>query len=144
LSPDRVVGLGETAADNHRGGMTRAKDAVGAYGERVAARTLADAGMQVLDRNWRCTTGELDIIARDGDTIVFCEVKTRRGERFGAPAEAVGHAKIRRLRALATMWLAAHPGCRGPDGWGGIRFDVVSVWPRPAGPAEVDHVRGAF
>jgi len=139
-----VVGLGGTVGRANVGYMTRATDAVGAYGERVAARTLSEAGMQVLDRNWRCATGELDIIARDGDTIVFCEVKTRRGERFGAPVEAVGHAKVRRLRALATMWLAAHPDSRGPDGNGGIRFDVVSVWPRRAGPAEVEHLRGAF
>ena len=66
--------------------MAQAKDAVGAYGERVAARWLSDAGMLVLDRNWRCASGELDIVARDGDTIVFCEVKTRRTQRFGVPA----------------------------------------------------------
>ncbi|HEX6873653.1 MAG TPA: YraN family protein [Micromonosporaceae bacterium] len=119
--------------------MTRAKDAVGAYGERVAARTLAEAGMRVLDRNWRCATGELDIVALDGETIVFCEVKTRRGQRCGAPVEAVGWAKVRRLRALAAIWLTAHPGARGE-----IRFDVVSVWPQPAGPAAVEHLRGAF
>jgi putative endonuclease len=119
--------------------MTRAKDAVGAYGERVAVRLLAAAGMRVLDRNWRCATGELDIVARDGDVVVFCEVKTRRGERFGAPIDAVGRAKVRRLRALAAMWLAEHPDCRGE-----VRFDVVGVWPQPSGPATVDHVRAAF
>lgn len=120
-------------------GMTRATDAVGGYGERVAARTLADAGMQVLDRNWRCASGELDIVARDGATVVFCEVKTRRSEEFGAPVEAVGQTKVRKLRALASMWLAEHGDIRGE-----IRFDVVSVWPQPAGPAVVEHLRGAF
>lgn len=120
-------------------GMTRAKDAVGAYGERVAARLLIQTGMHLLDRNWRCPTGELDIVARDGDTIVFCEVKTRRGERYGAPAEAVGPGKIRRLRALAAAWLAAHP-----DRHGQIRFDVVSVWARRTGAATVEHLRGVF
>jgi putative endonuclease len=119
--------------------MTRAKDAVGAYGERVAASLLVAAGMDLLDRNWRCATGELDIVARDGDTLVFCEVKTRRGDAFGTPAEAVTWAKARRLRELAASWLAAHPGIRGP-----VRFDVVSVRPRSAGPAEVEHLRGAF
>ncbi len=119
--------------------MAQAKDAVGAYGERVAALWLGDAGMRVLDRNWRCASGELDIVARDGDTIVFCEVKTRRSQRFGAPSEAVGYDKRRRLRALAAMWFAEHPECRGT-----ARFDVVSVWPQPAGPAAVEHLRGAF
>lgn len=119
--------------------MAQAKDAVGAYGERVAARTLTDAGMRVVDRNWRGPDGELDLVALDGSTVVFCEVKTRRGTQFGAPAEAIGPAKVRRLRALAASWLAAHPQFRGD-----VRFDVVSVWPRPAGPAAVEHVRGAF
>ncbi|MGE5829615.1 MAG: YraN family protein [Micromonosporaceae bacterium] len=119
--------------------MTRASDAVGAYGERVAFRVLREAGMQVLDRNWRCARGELDLVAHDGDTIVFCEVKTRRGARHGLPVEAVGPAKVRRLRTLAAAWLAAHPQRHGR-----VRFDVVSVWPQPAGPAAVHHLRGAF
>jgi len=119
--------------------MTRASDAVGAYGERVAARTLANAGMRVLDRNWRCPTGEIDLVALDGATVVFCEVKTRRGDAFGTPVEAVRPAKVRRLRALAAQWLAAHPHVRGE-----VRFDVIAVWPRPAGPATVEHLRAAF
>jgi putative endonuclease len=115
--------------------VTRAKDAVGAYGERVAARLLADAGMVVLDRNWRCPIGELDLILRDGDTIVFCEVKTRRGEAYGTPAEAVTPTKARRLRALAAAWLReyAHPR-------EAIRFDVVTVRPQRAGRAAVEHL----
>jgi putative endonuclease len=120
-------------------GMSKASDAVGAYGERVAYRLLREAGMRVLDRNWRCPRGELDLVAHDGDTIVFCEVKTRRGERYGVPAEAVGPAKERRLRALAAAWLDAHPQRHGR-----IRFDVVSVWPQRAGRATVEHLRGAF
>jgi putative endonuclease len=120
-------------------GMTRTTDAIGAYGERVAVAVLIRAGMAVLDRNWRCATGELDIVARDAGTVVFCEVKTRRGAGFGSPAEAVGFVKVRRLRALASLWLAAHPQARGE-----VRFDVISVWPQPAGPATVEHLRGAF
>jgi putative endonuclease len=119
--------------------MTRTTDAVGAYGERVAASVLTNAGMVLLARNWRCSDGELDIVARDRETIVFCEVKTRRGAGFGIPAEAVNHSKVRRLRALASRWLAAHPEVRGE-----IRFDVVSVWPQPSGPAIVEHLPGAF
>jgi len=117
----------------------RAKDAVGAYGERVAARHLTEAGLVVLDRNWRCAHGELDIVARDGPTLVFCEVKTRRGDQFGTPAEAVVPAKVRRLRLLATLWVAG-AGLRPAD----IRFDVLSVRPQAAGPALVEHLRGAF
>jgi putative endonuclease len=119
--------------------MVLAKDAVGAYGERVAARALVDLGMVIIARNWRCSTGEIDIIARDGETIVFCEVKTRRSERFGAPVESVNPLKVRKLRALAATWLAVNA-----EGRGEIRFDVVSVWPQPAGPAHIEHLRGIF
>jgi putative endonuclease len=119
--------------------MTRATNAVGSYGERVAARTVVAAGMLILDRNWRCAEGELDIIALDGTTIVFCEVKTRRGNGFGTPAEAVNHLKVRRLRTLAACWLAAHPGIRGE-----IRFDVLSVLVPLRGAAQVEHIKAAF
>jgi putative endonuclease len=117
----------------------RAKDAVGAYGERVAVQHLREHGLVVLDRNWRCRDGELDIVARDGDALVFCEVKTRRSERFGVPAEAVVAAKVARVRRLAGQWIRAsglHPRA--------VRFDVVSVRPQPSGPALVEHRRGAF
>jgi putative endonuclease len=119
--------------------MTRTTDAVGSYGERVAVQALIAAGMQVLDRNWRCTVGELDVVALDGNTIVFCEVKTRRSDNLGVPAEAVGPVKVRRLRRAATLWLAAHPAVRGQ-----VRFDVISVRPNRRGAASLDHLRGAF
>lgn len=119
--------------------MTRAKDAVGAYGERVAVRYLVNQGMALLERNWRGTAGEIDIIARDGDTLVFCEVKTRRSETFGIPAEAVIPPKARRIRLLAQQWMSSR-GLRPRD----VRFDVVSVRPQVSGPAEVSHLRGAF
>ncbi|MGY1749801.1 MULTISPECIES: YraN family protein [unclassified Modestobacter] len=113
--------------------------ALGAYGERVAVRLLTDAGMQVLDRNWRCRHGELDVVARDGDAIVFCEVKTRRGTGFGHAVEAVTADKRRRLRQLARAWLAAHDH-HAPD----LRFDVVGVHVPVDGPARVAHLRNAF
>jgi putative endonuclease len=119
--------------------VARAKDGVGAYGERVAARRLIEAGLVVLDRNWRCARGEIDIVARDGLTIVFCEVKTRRSAAFGPPVAALTPAKVRRLRQLAAAWLAEHPAVRGP-----VRFDVMSVLPQRSGPALVEHLRGAF
>jgi putative endonuclease len=119
--------------------MTLASNALGAYGERVATRVLTEAGMRILSRNWRGRAGELDIVARDGDTIVFCEVKTRRSTAFGAPVEAVSPAKVRRLRALAAQWLRAHPEVRGE-----VRFDVISVVRETRGAARIEHIRAAF
>jgi putative endonuclease len=119
--------------------MTTQRQAVGAYGERVAARHLQGQGLVVLHRNWRCPDGEIDLILRDGDDVVFCEVKTRRGAAFGSPAEAVGHRKVRRLRLLARRWLdetGIHPR--------EIRFDVVEVLPQPRGATRVEHTRAAF
>lgn len=117
----------------------RAKDAVGAYGERVAARHLEDNGIEVIERNWRCGQGEIDIVAREGELIVFVEVKTRSSEQFGTPAEAVGWAKQNRIRGLAMTWLAQHP-----HPYGKLRFDVVSVLRQPAGASVVLHLRDAF
>jgi putative endonuclease len=120
--------------------MTQRSDGVGAYGERRAVEYLVhEAGMQVLDRNWRCPDGEIDIIARDGPALVFVEVKTRRDLAFGPPEEAVIFEKRRRLRRLATQWLAQ--ATLQPHE---IRFDVVSVLRPRRGPAVVEHVRAAF
>ena len=114
----------------------RAKDAVGRYGEQVAARYLLDAGLVILDRNWRCREGELDIVATEGRTLVFCEVKTRSSTAYGDPAEAVVGAKADRLRRLAARWLQEHPGY-----WPELRIDVVSVLRRRRGAAEVRHLK---
>lgn len=120
--------------------MSLASNAVGAYGERRAVAYLVNvAGMQVLARNWRCPEGELDIVARDAEALVFIEVKTRRQREFGPPAEAVVPTKRFRLRRLAAQWLAAHP-----DHAGEVRFDVVSVLLPRSGPALIEHVRAAF
>ena len=120
--------------------MTRVRQAVGAYGERLAERHLTEQGLVVLARNWRCPAGEIDLILTDGaELVVFCEVKTRRSDQFGPPAEAVGAAKVRRLRRLAAQWLAERP--EHPRE---VRFDVVAVLPQPRGAARVEHVRAAF
>lgn len=116
----------------------RAKDAVGRYGEEVAARTLVAAGLVVVERNWRCDAGEIDIVARDGDVLVVCEVKTRTSTRFGSPLEAITPAKARRLRRLALRWVDAR-GVRPPE----IRIDVVGVLRPASGPTQVEHLRGA-
>jgi putative endonuclease len=95
---------------------------LGASGEDAVARWYEREGYQVLDRNWRVREGEIDLVMRRGTTIVFCEVKTRRSNAFGAPVEAVTFAKQRRLRGLALRWLDAHTA-RAAD----LRFDVASV-----------------
>ncbi|MDQ6876055.1 MAG: YraN family protein [Actinomycetota bacterium] len=116
-----------------------AKDRLGRYGEDLAVSYLEDHGLVVLDRNWRCSDGELDIVARDGATLVFCEVKTRSGTGFGLPAEAVIGAKARRIRGLAVRWLAAQE-----VGWAELRFDVVSVLRIPGRQPSVEHLAGVF
>jgi len=110
---------------------------VGAYGERVAAQRLVEAGMVVVDRNWRCPAGEIDLVLREGDVLVFCEVKTRSSSSYGHPVEAVRPAKAARLRRLGAMWLAAHDVHAG-----GIRVDVVGILLSERGPAAVTHLRG--
>lgn len=119
--------------------MTRVRQAVGAYGERLASQYLEGEGLVVLARNWRCPDGEVDLILRDGDDVVFCEVKTRRSASFGSPAEAIGPAKVRRLRRLAARWLTESSG-RPRE----VRFDVVTVLPQHRGAAQVEHIRAAF
>jgi putative endonuclease len=112
---------------------------LGALGERIAVAYLTDRGLRVLDRNWRCREGELDIVAREDHALVFCEVKTRRGVGYGHPVEAVTFVKQRRLKLLAQRWLAAHDE-HARD----LRFDVVGVLLRPERPALVTHLRAAF
>ncbi|MFI2779019.1 YraN family protein [Streptomyces sp. ALB3] len=115
-----------------------ARGALGRYGEELAARLLAEAGMTVLDRNWRCRAGEIDIVARDGDAVVVCEVKARRAGSFEHPMAAVTPAKADRLRRLAEIWLDRHGGA--PPG--GARIDLVGVTLPRRGAPVVEHVRG--
>jgi putative endonuclease len=130
----------------------RASDSggLGRYGEEVAAAYLVAAGLMIVARNWRCREGEVDIIALDGDVLVICEVKTRRGVGFGTPLDAVTPAKAARLRRLAVRWLtdqrtgevttAAEEFARYTE----VRFDVVSVLRPLSGATSVEHLRGAF
>ena len=114
---------------------------LGDWGEQLAADHLVASGLEILDRNWRCVEGELDLVAREPDgTVVFVEVKTRSGLAFGAPAEAVGRAKARKLRALACRWLLENR----PPGATELRFDVIGVVRLPGLPPEITHLRAAF
>ena len=115
----------------------RAKDAVGRYGEDVAEAHVLGRGWQVLERNWRCRDGELDLVAMDGDELVVVEVKTRRSIAYGHPAEAVTAAKLARVRRLAALWLRAHDV--HPRS---VRVDVIAVLLPRAGAAQVDHLVG--
>ncbi|TNC22523.1 YraN family protein [Amycolatopsis alkalitolerans] len=113
---------------------------LGRKGEELAARHLGSVGLVVLERNWRCREGELDIVATDPyGTVVVCEVKTRAGRNFGDPAEAVTPEKIARIRRITGQWLRARH-----VGWCRIRFDVVSVLVDPAGEFRLKHFPGAF
>lgn len=115
----------------------RAKDALGRYGEDVAVQHLQQQGMTVLARNWRCSIGELDVIARDGARLVICEVKTRSSEAYGSPLEAVGPRKLRRLRQLAIRWLEEQQ-IHVPE----IRFDVIGIVQSRTGAPVLQHIRG--
>ena len=119
--------------------MTDARRALGAAGEDAVARWYAASGYAVLDRNWRVREGEIDLVVQRGSTVVFCEVKTRRGDAFGAPAEAVTFRKQARLRRLAVHWLADHQARAEV-----LRFDVASVTPDGRGGWTVDVLEAAF
>ena len=102
--------------------MTKQRQALGARGEALAAQWYLDRGYVILDRNWRCRHGELDLVVTNRAFVVFCEVKTRSSTMFGTPAEAVTYAKQRRLRQLAAEWIAQAE--RRPRR---VRFDVAAV-----------------
>jgi len=114
-----------------------AKDVLGQQGEQIAATFLAQAGLSVLERNWRCKEGEIDIVAIDGRTLVICEVKTRSGLRFGTPIEAITRQKAWRLRKLAVLWVNAH-GLIFDE----IRIDIVGVLRASSGEFTIEHVPG--
>ena len=115
-----------------------AKDELGMRGERLAERHLVRSGLTLLDRNWRCPQGEIDLVLRDGDEVVFVEVKTRTSVAFGHPLEAITAAKLARLRRLAGAWCEAHPGA------GRIRIDAVAVIAPRDLPAVIEHLERVF
>ena len=124
--------------------MTFARQRLGRSAERLVAERLERAGWRIVGRNVRLPSGELDLVALDGDTLVFVEVKAGRvGAALGPelPAHAVGHRKQLKLRRLAREWIWER---RGPSGVAGYRFDVVGVSFGPDGVHDVDHIRSAF
>lgn len=119
--------------------MTESRAALGRLGEDLAAAHLRECGLRILDRNWRCGAGELDIVAMDGDAVVVCEVKTRSTDAFGPAVAAVGPDKARRLRRLAALWLRE----RGVPG-APVRFDVIGVLVSQRKQPVIDHRRGVI
>ncbi len=115
--------------------MTRQRRLIGASGEAAVAAWYQERGYEVLARNWRCSEGELDLVVRDGRKFVFCEVKTRTSDAFGAPVEAVTRNKQNRIRRVAARWLEDEAPMRPRE----IRFDVASVL-----SGEILVVQGAF
>jgi putative endonuclease len=114
-----------------------AKDELGREGERLAVEHLEKSGLRILDRNWRCSEGEIDIVAADRRVLVICEVKTRSDRRFGTPIEAVTARKHARLRRLAIRWVVTN-GVLADE----IRIDVVGVLRTAPGEFTIEHVRG--
>jgi putative endonuclease len=116
-----------------------AKDALGRRGEAIAARHLVDRGFAIVDRNWRCPQGEIDLVAQQGRELVFVEVKTRSSVAFGHPLDAVTPAKLARLRRLAAAWCEAHSGEHDA-----IRIDAIGVIALRSGDIQVEHLERVF
>ena len=119
---------------------TESKKLIGTRGEDLACAELERQGMRVLERNWRCRLGEIDIVAAEagatGLTLVFCEVKCRSGLGFGHPLEAITYAKMRTLRQLAALWMREHrmkASC--------IRLDAIGVVLAPGQEPSLIHLR---
>jgi putative endonuclease len=128
--------------------VSEARQRTGRIGERIAAEYLAASGWRLVGRNVRPPGGgELDLIALDGSTLVFLEVKTLRGGNLAGPERAVlaiGPRKQLQVRRLARAWLAERPET-APVGFRAIRFDAIGVELGPNGsPPRLEHLRGAF
>jgi putative endonuclease len=119
---------------------TKSRQQLGVRGEDLACAELERQGMQVLERNWRCRLGEIDIVAAEvgdaGLTLVFCEVKCRSGLGFGHPLEAITYAKMRTLRQLAALWMRQHHLKASS-----IRLDAIGVVLVPGEPASLTHMK---
>ena len=114
--------------------MTAQRQALGRRGEDLVARWYAEHGYRTLDRNWRCASGELDLVVTDGTHLVFCEVKTRSSDRFGTGFEAITPRKQQQVRRLAAQYVRERGGWPGP-----IRCDAASVMGR-----KVEVITAAF
>jgi putative endonuclease len=113
--------------------------ALGQRGEALVAHWYEQAGYEILERNWRRREGELDLILGRGRAVIFCEVKTRTSNRFGAPVEAITRTKQQRIRTLAGLWLGESE-LRGRQ----LRFDVASVMIERGAEPVIEILEGVF
>ena len=120
-------------------GVRRSTDKIGPRGERLAAKFLKRLGYRILRRNWNSKFGEIDLIARDGDEVVFVEVKTRASRAWGDPEEAVTPAKRRKLSRTAVEFVERHRLREYP-----LRFDIVAIVLPKDGDPEFEHFKDAF
>lgn len=118
--------------------MTRSRQQTGKTGEDIAAKYLLKSGYDILERNFHCPFGEMDIIGRQGAVLAFIEVRTKRTEKFGSPAESVGSTKQKKLSRIALFYLQKH-GLEGCE----ARFDVLAIMLGEQGP-RVELIRDAF
>lgn len=119
--------------------MSSSRQRLGKSGERSAAKYLKKNGYKILIQNYRCKFGEIDIIARDGEVLVFIEVKTRSGTTHGPPAAAVNARKQRQISRAAQYYLAEHSLFDSP-----ARFDVISILYDGSNLRSIDHINNAF
>jgi putative endonuclease len=110
----------------------------GKKGEDLAVAYLVEAGFRIIERNYRCLFGEIDIVAQEGETLVFCEVKSRRSDAYGDPLLAVGYRKQKKISRISLHYLADKDLRQRP-----ARFDVVAVMLLPAGH-RIELIRNAF
>jgi len=119
--------------------MTEKSKRLGERGEDAAAAYLDRSGLTVVERNWRCPSGEIDIVALDGEVLVLCEVKTRKGVGKGTPEEAITPAKQKRYKRLAAAYLQAEE-LESVE----VRFDVITLLVLAEDRALLRHHRAAF
>ena len=120
--------------------MTKERQELGRTGESIAADYLADAGLDIIARNYRCYRGEIDIVAMEGEELVFVEVRTRHGTlQMGTAEESVTHVKRERLRTLAASYIRE----KNYEQWPPMRFDVVAITYAPD-DVNVRWIKGAF
>lgn len=117
--------------------MSESSKSLGARGEEIAAHHLTNLGWKVVQRNWRCPEGEIDLIAIDPDgVVVFIEVKCRSGLGFGDPLEAITRAKVMKLRQLASIWMSK----QGPVGL--VRVDAIGILLQKGDFPKITHIKG--
>jgi putative endonuclease len=111
------------------------KKFIGKYGEDVAARYLEDRGYQILDRNWRCNLGEIDLVAKEKNRLVFVEVKTRNGNGYGHPFEAITATKVARMKKLVNQWCIQNQRSEEK-----VRLDAIAILIR-SGKVAIEHLK---